>query len=62
MNWLKKQAEVAKIAWTIIVILASLFGYQITLKPTSEPIEQRLSIISQQLDRLNNQINAIKPN
>jgi len=62
MEWLKKQAKAAKIAWTIIIILGSLFGYQITITPTNTTIEQRLTVISQQIDQLNNKINAIRHN
>jgi len=62
MRWLKKQAEAAKIAWTIIIVLGSLFGYQITITPNNTTLEQRLTVISKQLDQLNNQINAIRHN
>jgi len=39
LNWLKKQAEYAKFAWTIIVVVAALFGYQVSLVKNPENIK-----------------------
>lgn len=35
--WILDQAEKGKVAWTIITLLASLLGYQITISKTPDP-------------------------
>ena len=32
-DWLVKQVDNAKFAWTIIVIVAALFGYRVSINP-----------------------------
>lgn len=34
-KWLVAQVEVAKFAWTVIVVLATVFGYTATLEKTN---------------------------
>jgi F0F1-type ATP synthase membrane subunit b/b' len=60
-EWLHKQVDAAKMAWSIILILGSLFGYKITVTPTSQSLEQRLTEISKQLDKIENNLELQKP-
>lgn len=54
-NWLLKQAEAAKFAWTIILVIFSLFGYSVIKEPNAtkgtvqETVNARLELVEQQL-------------
>jgi len=54
-KWIVAQTEVAKIAWTIIIVIAGLYGYSTKLTPierginTQQTLEQRISLIENEM-------------
>jgi hypothetical protein len=58
-HWLKKQYETAKIAWLLVTIIFSLFGYNISVTSNNKNIEQNLIQISQNIQDIHQIINTI---
>jgi hypothetical protein len=60
MNWLKKQFETAKVAWSIVVIIATIFGYQLNLTPVQTPPDQRIDLVLQRLNAVQHEIELLR--
>lgn len=51
--WLSQQKNTAKTAWTVVVIIVGLLGYQITLSPMSTtPTNNTMQLILERLDKI----------
>ena len=51
-TWVSKQAEVAKFAWTVVLLVAGLFGYKATLEPLPNQNQPPATAVMERLDYL----------
>jgi hypothetical protein len=59
-TWLVKQVEAAKFAWTIVVVIASIWGYKANLTPIQDT-KTIPDVITQRLDNIDKALKELKP-
>ena len=64
LNWLVAQKDKAKFAWTVVLLISSMFGYNISVTKTEkadiQKLEQKVDTVKTAIDTVNKVLQELK--